>query len=84
MSYNYLQLSVALADKFAEDANTAVANANEISGDWMGLDVGPETLESFKNEIGQCNTIVFNGPIGVFEMKPFATGTITDINTMLC
>eukprot|EP01082_Thalassiosira_pseudonana_P003344 g3185.t1 g3185 contig12:1587022-1588353(-) len=68
---------VVLADKFAEDANTAVAKASEISGDWMGLDVGPETLELFKEEIGKCNTIVFNGPMGVFEMKPFATGTIT-------
>ena len=68
---------VILADKFAEDANTAIAKSNEISGDWMGLDVGPETLELFKKELSQCNTIVFNGPMGVFEMKPFATGTIT-------
>src|SRR5210317_2418761 len=68
---------VVIADKFAEDASTAVAKANEISGDWIGLDVGPETLELFKEEIGNCNTIVFNGPMGVFEMKPFATGTIT-------
>ncbi|KAL3792952.1 hypothetical protein HJC23_010965 [Cyclotella cryptica] len=68
---------VVLADKFAEDANTAIAKASEINGDWMGLDVGPETLDLFKEEIGKCNTIVFNGPMGVFEMKPFATGTIT-------
>mmetsp|Transcript_7931 Transcript_7931/g.16144 ORF Transcript_7931/g.16144 Transcript_7931/m.16144 type:complete len:444 (-) Transcript_7931:115-1446(-) len=67
---------VILADKFAEDATTAVAKANEISGDWMGLDVGPETLELFEKEIGKSNTIVFNGPMGVFEMKPFATGTV--------
>jgi len=68
---------VVLADKFAEDANTAVAKSDEISGDWMGLDVGPETLDLFKEEIGRCNTIVFNGPMGVFEMTPFATGTTT-------
>mmetsp|Transcript_27612 Transcript_27612/g.41153 ORF Transcript_27612/g.41153 Transcript_27612/m.41153 type:complete len:446 (+) Transcript_27612:2311-3648(+) len=68
---------VVLADKFAEDATTAIAKASEISGDWMGLDVGPETLELFKEEIGKSNTIVFNGPMGVFEMKPFACGTIT-------
>lgn len=67
---------VILADKFAEDATTAVAKANEITGDWMGLDVGPETLELFEKEIGNSNTIVFNGPMGVFEMKPFATGTV--------
>jgi len=68
---------VILADRFAEDATTAVAKASEIGGDWMGLDVGPETLELFKEEIEQCNTIVFNGPMGVFEMEAFATGTVT-------
>ena len=68
---------VILADKFAEDANSAVAKSNEISGDWMGLDVGPETLDLFRKEIEQSNTIVFNGPMGVFEMKQFATGTTT-------
>lgn len=68
---------VILADKFAEDANSAVAKSNEISGDWMGLDVGPETLDLFRKEIEQSNTIVFNGPMGVFEMEQFATGTTT-------
>ena len=68
---------VILADKFAEDANSAVAKSNEISGDWMGLDVGPETLDLFRIEIEQSNTIVFNGPMGVFEMEQFATGTTT-------
>ena len=68
---------IVLADKFAEDANTAIAKSNEINGEWMGLDVGPETLDLFKEEIGRCNTIIFNGPMGVFEMKPFATGTNT-------
>ena len=67
---------VVLADKFAEDANVAVAKASEISGDWMGLDVGPDTLKLFEEEIGKSNTIIFNGPMGVFEMKPFATGTV--------
>ena len=68
---------VVLADKFAIDANTAVAKCDEISGDWMGLDVGPETLDLFAKEIALCNTIVFNGPMGVFEMEPFAIGTNT-------
>lgn len=68
---------VVLADKFAADANTAVAKCNEISGDWMGLDVGPETLALFEKEIALCNTIVFNGPMGVFEMEQFAIGTNT-------
>jgi len=72
-----LPTDVVLADKFDNDATTAVAKANEISGDWMGLDIGPETLETFAEEIGKSNTIVFNGPMGVFEMSNFANGTVT-------
>jgi phosphoglycerate kinase len=72
-----LPTDVILADKFAADANTAIAKASEISGDWMGLDVGPDTLETFAEEIGKSNTIVWNGPMGVFEMPAFAKGTVT-------
>jgi phosphoglycerate kinase len=71
-----LPTDVVLADKFANDANTAIANVTGISGDWMGLDIGPDTIKTFAKEIEQCNTIVFNGPMGVFEMPAFATGTI--------
>lgn len=72
-----LPTDVVLADKFDNDANTAIAKANEISGEWMGLDIGPETIALFEEEIGKSNTIVFNGPMGVFEMPNFATGTVT-------
>jgi len=72
-----LPTDVILADKFDNDATAAVAKAEEISGDWMGLDIGPETLETFAEEIEKSNTIVFNGPMGVFEMSNFATGTVT-------
>ena len=72
-----LPTDVILADKFDNDANTAIAKASEISGDWMGLDIGPETLKTFEEEIEKSNTIVFNGPMGVFEMPNFATGTVT-------
>ena len=72
-----LPSDVVLADKFDNDANTAIAAANEISGDWMGLDIGPDTLKTFEEEIEKSNTIVFNGPMGVFEMPNFATGTVT-------
>lgn len=71
-----LPTDVVLADKFSNDATSAIANASEISGDWMGLDIGPETIQLFANEIEKSNTIVFNGPMGVFEMPNFATGTI--------
>lgn len=74
-----LPTDVVLADKFDNNANTAIAKANEIPSDseWMGLDVGPETLKTFAEEIEKSNTIVFNGPMGVFEMSNFATGTVT-------
>ena len=72
-----LPSDVVLADKFDNDANTAIAAASEISGDWMGLDIGPDTLKTFEEEIEKSNTIVFNGPMGVFEMPNFATGTVT-------
>lgn len=70
-----LPTDVVLADKFDNDANTAVAKVTEISGDWMGLDIGPDSIKTFGEEIAKANTIVWNGPMGVFEMSSFATGT---------
>lgn len=58
-----LPSDVVLADKFDNDANTAVAKATEISGDWMGLDIGPDTIAEFQNEIEECETIIWNGPM---------------------
>jgi len=72
-----LPSDVVLADEFKEDANTKIAKASEIDGDWMGLDIGPESLKEFEEEISKCNTVVFNGPMGVFEMPAFANGTVT-------
>jgi len=72
-----LPSDVVLADKFDNDAMSAIAKADQISGEWIGLDIGPETLETFASEIEKSNTIVFNGPMGVFEMPNFAKGTIT-------
>lgn len=70
-----LPSDVVLADKFDNDANIAVAKSSEISGEWMGLDIGPESIEAFGKEIDAANTIVWNGPMGVFEMENFAAGT---------
>mmetsp|Transcript_8016 Transcript_8016/g.11444 ORF Transcript_8016/g.11444 Transcript_8016/m.11444 type:complete len:446 (-) Transcript_8016:249-1586(-) len=72
-----LPVDVVLADEFSNDATTCIAKSNEISGDWMGLDIGPKTLDLFAEEISKSNTIVFNGPMGVFEMDNFAKGTVT-------
>jgi len=72
-----LPVDVVLADEFKADANTKIVGVEEMGGDWMGLDIGPESLKIFADEIGQCNTIIFNGPMGVFEMPAFANGTFT-------
>jgi len=65
-----------LADKFAPDAKTQVfAGDGPFPADWMALDIGPKTVELFSKEIADASTIVWNGPMGVFEMPAFAVGT---------
>jgi phosphoglycerate kinase len=65
-----------LADKFAPDAKTQVfAGDGSFPADWMALDIGPKSVELFSNEIAEARTIVWNGPMGVFEMPAFAAGT---------
>ena len=63
------------ADKFSEDANTLVCPTNKILEGWMGLDIGPATIKSFLKVIRESRTILWNGPMGVFEMKKFSLGT---------
>lgn len=73
-----LPLDFVVADKFANDANTQIVDAGAgIPAGWEGLDIGPETRELFKRNIGQAKTVVWNGPLGVFEMENFAVGTRT-------
>ena len=64
-----------VADKFDAAAYTAVSNNQSIGDGWMGLDIGPEATRQFSDVIGQSKTILWNGPMGVFEMKPFSNGT---------
>jgi phosphoglycerate kinase len=66
-----------LADKFAPDAHTQIFEGDgDFPADWMGLDIGPKTIELFSDEIIGAKTIVWNGPMGVFEMPAFALGTM--------
>lgn len=66
-----------LANKFAADAQTQVfAGTSDFPAEWMGLDIGPKTVELFSTEIAASKTILWNGPMGVFEMQAFAMGTM--------
>jgi len=67
---------VVAADAFSNDANTMVCKAGEIPEGWMGLDAGPESIAYFREVIGKSGTILWNGPVGVFEMEKFAAGSI--------
>lgn len=64
-----------IADQFAADAQTSVAPSNHIPDGWMGLDIGPMACQQFANVIRQSKTILWNGPMGVFEMPRFQHGT---------
>ena len=64
-----------IADKFAADANTEVSDNNEIPDGWMGLDIGPKAIKAITDVILNSKTILWNGPMGVFEMEKFQQGT---------
>ena len=64
------------ASKFAEDAESKVVPVDGIPAGWMGLDIGPQTVALFKNEVAKAKTVIWNGPMGVFEMPKFAAGTM--------
>lgn len=70
-----LPVDCIIADDFRDDANKQVVKVNDIKPGWQGMDIGPETIKLFTYEILQSKTVVWNGPLGVFEMNNFATGT---------
>ena len=72
----HLPVDALIADEFSNNANTQVTPVNSIPDGWMGLDVGPETENIFSKVIAQSKTILWNGPLGVFEMENFSKGTI--------
>jgi len=70
-----LPVDVVIADAFDNDANTRVVAPNEVSAGWRILDVGPKTVSTFESALGGARMVVWNGPLGVFEMPNFAKGT---------
>jgi phosphoglycerate kinase len=72
----HLPVDAVVADAFSENANTKIEPINNISDGWMGLDAGPETNAIFREVVLNSKTILWNGPVGVFELSNFAQGTI--------
>lgn len=79
----HLPVDAVIADAFANDANRQTVATDAIPEGWMGLDVGPKTSEKFAEVIANSKTILWNGPLGVFEMESYATGTIALGNTIV-
>ena len=77
-----LPTDVVIADKFSADAQSKVVPATEIPDGWMGLDNGPETTKMIQAELADCKTIIWNGPMGVFEFEKFAAGTSAIAKTL--
>ncbi|KAK1257541.1 hypothetical protein QJS04_geneDACA017780 [Acorus gramineus] len=70
-----LPTDVVIADKFAGDANSKVVPASSIPDGWMGLDIGPDSIKTFNESLDTTKTVIWNGPMGVFEFEKFAAGT---------
>ena len=70
-----LPSDVVLANEFSSNAESKISDINSINGDWMGLDIGPDSIKLFQKSLDDCKTIIWNGPMGVFEFDKFAHGT---------
>jgi phosphoglycerate kinase len=70
-----LPVDIVAADRFAADAQTQVVAADGIPDGWLGLDIGPESVAAFSDNLAGARTVFWNGPMGVFELAPFAAGT---------
>ncbi|NDI36558.1 phosphoglycerate kinase [Chengkuizengella sediminis] len=71
----HLPVDVVVTDDFSADANTQIVNIDEIPADWEGIDIGPKSREKYKEIILNSKLVVWNGPMGVFEIQPFSHGT---------
>eukprot|EP00891_Asterochloris_glomerata_P008907 jgi/Astpho2/8907/e_gw1.00132.12.1_t len=77
-----LPTDIVAADKFDENAKTQVVAAGDIPDGWMGLDIGPDSLKAFQEALADAKTIIWNGPMGVFEFEAFAKGTFGVAKTL--
>ena len=71
----YLPVDLVVADKFSEDAISKLVSAQEIPAGWMGLDIGPATVRLYREVLNDVQTVLWNGPMGVYEMDKFARGS---------
>lgn len=71
-----------VADKFDANANKQTVSVDAIPDGWMGLDIGPESVKNFQKELSACKTVIWNGPMGVFEIDAFAKGTFAIAETL--
>lgn len=77
-----LPTDVVVADKFAADANAQTVSVENIPSDSMGLDIGPDSVKVFQDALGDCKSVIWNGPMGVFEFDKFAVGTEAIAHTL--
>ncbi len=77
-----LPTDVVLADSFSANANSQISDINSITDGWMGLDIGPDSIKLFQEALSNCQTVIWNGPMGVFEFDKFANGTNAIASTL--
>ncbi|MFM2312024.1 MAG: hypothetical protein RLZZ04_1300 [Cyanobacteriota bacterium] len=77
-----LPTDVVVADNFAPDANAQTVSIENIPDGWMGLDIGPDSIKVFQDALADCNAVIWNGPMGVFEFDKFAAGTEAIAHTL--
>ena len=68
-----LPVDIVVADEFGADANIQIVDIDSIPADWEGIDIGPKTREIYADVIAKSKLVVWNGPMGVFEIEPFST-----------
>jgi phosphoglycerate kinase len=77
-----LPTDVVVADNFSPDANAQTVDINNIPDGWMGLDIGPDSIKTFQAALADCKSVIWNGPMGVFEFDKFAAGTEAIAHTL--